>query len=397
MIKPKPLLVVITIVMIATLNCSRDQECNAWFQSSTTGKSLEQSVLLKQIAQTDDIFVLCQMKNEYRRYGGESQVVTEALEEQWKKVVKSKPPPGRLCQEADLIAFDFTEVGPGRYRADFIFRTNEALYKDYWIGLNGIVTKENRRFLSEKRRKLGKKSEKWTFQPNPPTTEWPVGECILISHTIFAFPIPYKMFTCIYDRGVKLGLHGNIVQLGWNSATTEKGLLYLIDISRDFIGLYRLKNENQDWMKRLKIIREAFDNKSRQLLKLKKPLGCICPEADLIAFDYKKVGDNQYRIDYLFQVKQAVDKDYLISLRGVVDDSNLDRLSKKRRETGAKSEVWTFEPDPATSRWPVGEYVLVTKLIRAQPIPYKMYTSIHDIAKKDGPEGKELALGWRVD
>jgi hypothetical protein len=391
-------LLIITAGGIMTLSCSRKPEDPAWFQSTATGKSLDKSILLKQIAQTDDIFAIYRMRDEFRHRGESSRVVMDALEKQWKKLLENQQPSTEICPEADLVAFDFKAVGPGECRADFIIRTKKAFDKDYWLSLHGIVDGENHQFLSEARRKLGKNSEQWAFSPKPPTTSWPVGEDILISYTFPAQSISYKMSIFIYDRSVKkAGRHGNSVQLGWRSSITEYGLLSLIKSCDNLISLFKLKTEYQDLVKKSEIVRETFEKKSKLLLKGKKLLGHICPEADLIAFDYKKMDSGRYRADYLFKVKRPFRRDYKIGLYGVVDKSNLNLISEARRKAGKQSESWSFHPDPATSHWPAGEYVLVSQLIQAQPIPYKMHLILFDPTKRGARHGQRVDLGWRVD
>ena len=355
---------------------------------------LDESVLLQQIARTDDIFTLYRLKDEYRCRGGESQAVAKDLKNRWGELLKKHPPSQTICPEADLIAFDYTKVGAGQYRADFLYKVNQPFNQDYKIGLYGIVDESNRDLLSEGR----KKSEVWNFYPAIPTTAWPAGEYILISRTLSAQPIPYKMNTFLYDPNKRGSRHGQHLDLGWRTTgITEDELISRIESCGDLFNLYRLQTWHHNWFNKLETVREAFEKKSRQLLKGIEPLGHIRPEADLIAFNYKKVGSGQYRADFLFKVNQPFTNDYKIGLYGVVDESNYDLLSEGRKKLGEKSEVWNFHPAPPTSCWPVGEYILISRTLSAQSIPYKMNTFLYDPTKRGSRRVQRLDLGWRVD
>jgi len=374
--------------------CSHKDRPRYWeIYENPIATPLDESVLLQQIARTDDIINLFRLKDEYRCRGGKSQAIIEALKNRWEEFLEKHPPPGTICPEADLIAFDYKKVGDAQYRADFLYKVNQPFNQDYKISLYGIVDKSNLDLLS----KGMKKSKVWHFRPAIPTTAWPVGEYILISHTLSAQPIPYKMCTYLYDPTKKGSLHGQRIDLGWcTTGITEDELISQIESCGDLFNLYRLQTWNQNWLKKSETVREACEKKSRQLLEGVEPLGQICPEAELVAFDYRKIGDNQYRIDYLFRVLAPLEADYTIFLYGVVDENNRHLLSESRRRRGKKSEAWSSGPDPSTRDWSEGEYVFISNVIEAQPIPYNMYTILYD---REGrcAHGQRVDLGWRVN
>lgn len=380
--------------IIVILGCSREPENPAWFQSTSTGDLLSEEVLRTKIDQIENIFAIYRMKEEYSLHGGESKVIADLLRKRWEELLAEQPPPQAISPAVDLVAFDYKIVQPGEYRADFICRANNPLDNEYWVALHGIVDESNRHLLSKARREENKKSEKWSFKPNPPTTAWPVGEYVLFSQTVSAPPIPYDMFILLYGRDGKSGRYGNRIQLGRYGGISEDEMLIEIKGASDPIDLYRLRNENME--ERSPAIRVAFEDKSNQLLEDKKFIGSISPEADLMAFNYKKIGSERYRIDFLFKVNQPFRRDYKIGLYGVVDDNHRDFLTEGRRRKGKKSEAWTFWPDIPTSLWPVGEYVLISSRIMARPIPYNMHVILFDAAKKSGRYGQRVDLGWRV-
>ena len=220
----------------------------------------------------------------------------------------------------------------------------------------------------------------------------------MISRTLFAQPIPYKMDTFFYDPNKSGSRHGQRLDLGWQTdSISEDELISRFESCNDFFELYRLKTWNQAWLTKSEKVRESFENKSRQLLQGVEPIGQVCPEADLIAFDYKKMGSDKYRADFLFKVNQSFSQDYKIGLYGVVDKSNSDFISEGRKKLGKMSEAWTFHPMPPTSQWTEGEYILISNWFNAKPIPYKMHLVLFDPEKTGSLYGERINLGWRVD
>ncbi len=382
------------LLIVSLPACSQAPEDPAWFQSKTTGDPSDEGALINRVNATDDIVVLFGMKEEYSSRGGESDAVNRTLSERMDILVSQGVPLGSPCPEVDLVAFDYRRPGPNQYYVDFLFRVNKQFKTNLAIGITGKVSAEDRDQLSSKRRKAGKESESWSVKPVPPTSAWRPGEYVLVSSAIKAWPIAYNIQISFYDPTVKSGeqQYGNVVPLGWSRGLTEADLIEEINLAENLIDLYRLAGDSRSSYS----ASSAFENKSSKLLEDNPLIGKICPEADLVAFDFQKIGDKSYQVDYLFRVNQPLDKDCLIILSGVVDDNHREFLSEKRRRMGKRSEIWSFRPYPRTEDWRAGEYLLVSNEIEAHPIPYDMHASLYD-RRGQQPHGERIYLGWRAD
>ncbi|MFH1037859.1 MAG: hypothetical protein V1789_04210 [PVC group bacterium] len=386
------LLLIAAAAFLCITGCSRSPEDPGWFQATDTGEALSDDALIARINSVSDLITICRMQEEYSRSGGGSTRVQNAMEKHLQQLLADQTPVGSPCPEADLLAFDYRKIGPDRYRADYLFKVNQPFRTDLRIALNGAVAPEHLDRLSKKRRAADKKSEVWTLHPAPPTTAWQPGEYLLLSQTFISPAIPYNMSMNFYAPTRKPGQYGDTVQLGWRRGITESVLLDSIRRTNSLIDLYRLKGDCEN----LPAAQEAFKRKASELLEKTAPLGIICEEADLVAFDYRQIGENQYRVDYLFHVNRPLEHDCLIALYGVVDENHRDLLSEERKKLGKRSEEWTFRPYPPTRAWPEGECVLVSDEIEAQPIPYNMHTILYD-RENQRQHGDQVALGWRAD
>jgi hypothetical protein len=388
----KIVMVLGVVLIVSFLACSRDTEDPAWFQSTESGESLDDTALISMVGTVDNLITLHRMKAEYEHREGGSVPVNTAMKKRGEQLLAGRPPLGRLCEEVDLIAFDYRKISHDRYQADYLLKINRGLRSELRITLVGAVAPEDSDQLSAKRRKAGKKSEVWKFMPSPPAPDWVPGEYLLLSQTFKGQDIPYNMSMVLSDPERKPGQYGDWVTLGWRRGIPENALLDSIDWADNFIDLFRLEGDCENYPSG----RNAFQKKAAELLEESPPLGQICKEADLVAFDYSQIGENRYRVDCLFRVNQPIDTDCRITLIGVVDENHRALLSKKRREKGKKSEKWAFRPFPGTKDWPAGKYVLVSDVIEAQPIPYEMYIHLIDRAKRKA-HGERIYLGWRAD
>lgn len=380
------------VLILLIIACSEVPEDPAWFQSTESGKVLSKDDLITRVNAIDDRITIYRMQEEYLRRGGASTTVKDAMEQRWQQLLADQTPLGSPCEEVDLIAFDYRRIDTNRYRADYLFRIKHPLKTDLRIALYGVVAPEHIDRLSENRRKVGKKSEVWTLDPSPPSSAWIPGSYVFISQTFLSHAIPYNMSMVFYDPTRKPGQYGEPVQLGWRRGVTEDILLRCINDVDTLIDLYRLEGDCDN----LPVAQKAFKEKSIRLLEKTVPLGKICDEADLIAFDYRMIGENRYRIDYIFRINRFLDRDCLVTLYGVVDENHRDLISRDRKQQGKTSEAWSFQPHPPTRSWPKGECVLVSAGIEAQAIPYNMLTILFDQETRR-QHGNQVHLGWRAD
>ncbi len=344
------------------------------------------------IGAVNDLITLYRMKEKYLRKGEGFVAVKDALEKRWGELLSEQPPLTDPCEEVELIAFDYRRVGLDRYRADYLLKINRRLPSDLQIGLIGVTAPEYRDRLSAKRRQAGEKSEVWKFRPSPSSSAWVPGQYLLFSQTFPSAAIPYEMSMYLYNPARKPAIYGKMVPLGWRSGLEESSLLDRIRQADHLIDLYRLEGDCQN----IPAARNAFKKKAAELLKEHPLLGAICPEADLVAFDYNQIGVNRYRVDCLFRVNRPIETDCLITLVGIADENHREFISKKRREQGKKSERWSFPPFPPTGDWHSGGFVLISEEVEAQPIPYEMYIHLSD-RKNRKAHGKRVYLGWQAD
>ena len=68
--------------------------------------------------------------------------------------------------------------------------------------------------------------------------------------------------------------------------------------------------------------------------------------------------------------------DYTIGASAFVGDEDLPALPWDR--AGSTHDAWDFQPDPPTSEWQPGEYVLVETEIAATPVPYTVLLAFYE-------------------
>ncbi len=369
--------------------CSRAPEDPAWFQSTTTGEALPADQLRLAINRTESVFDLQRMKREYILRGGVDRAVIAELDRRREEILTEQPELGSPGPKVDLLAFDYLRVGPGRYRAEYLFRARQPLPADLRISIYGGVLPEDIDSLSPAMREAGRRSEVWAHRPVPSADQWEVGEYIYISHHLQGADIPYSIALKLYQDEAPGSEDWDWVYLGWRRGDSGSSLLDRINRAVDIFELYRL--EGDCWS--CPIAQEAFEKRSARLLEKITAPGKISEEAELRAFDYRKIGENRYRVDYLFCLARPLEYDCAIYLYGKVDEAHLDLLSEARRRD---TEVWGFHPFPRTHHWPAGRCVLISHGIDAQPIPYNMSTSFWDPGNRRR-HGERISLGWRAD
>ncbi len=121
------------------------------------------------------------------------------------------PPLQQINEALTYIGAEVAEIHDGEFRFWFIFQVSQPIEKDWRVFLHGRVTSEYLHFLPEEKRTQG--YEDWNFNPDPPTSGWPVGDYVIITRTIMPAPIPYSFklgfFTREdgdFGRGVNVGM-----------------------------------------------------------------------------------------------------------------------------------------------------------------------------------------------
>ncbi len=164
----------------------------------------------------------------------------------------------------------------------------------------------------------------------------------------------------------------------------------------DIANVFDLNAARREYRRRggrSKEILALLAQREEALFDAVEPLGKISPEAEILTCDYRKVGENRYRLDLLFKVRSEFDRDYRLYLHRHVEEEHLPLLPPEIRGYGFES--WSFEPLPPTSVWDIGALIYISTDFNAHSIPYYLKTGFFRI--EEGRYGKEVALGWRAD
>lgn len=98
-----------------------------------------------------------------------------------------------------------------RFQLYFIFRVDKAIDDNFGITLRGKPTAENLQYLPVEMRGQGYMD--WSFDPDPPTMDWPAGQYVVIKDSVEALDIPYQVSLGFNNR--KTGDWGKTIELGW--------------------------------------------------------------------------------------------------------------------------------------------------------------------------------------
>ncbi len=104
----------------------------------------------------------------------------------------------------------------------------------------------------------------------------------------------------------------------------------------------------------------------------------------------KHLEGDWYEFNLIFFVHRPIEKDWRMYFHGHVKDEHRNELPKRCQKQGYVD--WNFQPNPPTSLWPAGDYVIITHRIDAQKIPYRLRLGL--FSNKDGFFGNGVELGW---
>lgn len=138
-------------------------------------------------------------------------------------------------------------------------------------------------------------------------------------------------------------------------------------------------------------LREYVDTRFEALLqeRVAKPVK-VNEHLTFMAADVAPLKEGWFMFRFIFKVHQTMDHDWRIFFHAKVHGKNAGRLPARDRAEGYT--MWNFDPDPPTSAWPEGEYVIVTHNVEASKIPYWLRIGFYD--RKDGYFGNSVPLGW---
>ena len=377
------------VVLVLTLSsCSEETPV-----TRTPVIVFDEQAFLTEIAAADSLIDLVRIKRDFESTKEDSPPVSQALEARFSELLEDHQIIGTLSEEVDLAEIEYVQTGPASWGLDFLFKVNKPFEEDYSILLRAYVDPADREWLTADAYQEGG-YELWGFTPTPLTSEWPAGEYVLIHRSLpMAQPIPYRFVTGLYKPGVLR--YGAEVDLGWwaPEPLSEEALLESVQAAGDVFELARLKNLQGDRPGWTSAVDSEFQRVWARLVKKASPNQAFSDQVDLVAFDYRRVGEDRYRLSYLFDVKEKIDTDSRISIHGFVDDKHLHYLPEERRQYGFST--WSFAPDPPVSTWRPGEKVLVTTEITARPIPYNIVTGFSPIG--GGEHKSRCEVGWQAD
>jgi hypothetical protein len=127
----------------------------------------------------------------------------EMVREQYRKVTGSLSPKGIVQDGIEYYKARVLRISPFRCRLQILFRTTGPIDRDYRIPIYGLVSPEDRKYLSEPRRTAGKNEEKWSLKIFPRTSSWKEGVFDVITIDLDVAPISYELFAFLYDLVAK--------------------------------------------------------------------------------------------------------------------------------------------------------------------------------------------------
>lgn len=133
-----------------------------------------------------------------------------------------------------------------------------------------------------------------------------------------------------------------------------------------------------------------LEDKWQEVTEKLNPIGSICAEVDVVAYDYRKIIEDVYRLSILFKATGELDEIYRVYIHGYVDKSNINALPSSRRRYGFDN--WSFEPLPPTSVWDAGKYIVASTEFAAQSFPYLMKIGFY--RSGEGSYGDGVEFGW---
>jgi len=165
-----------------------------------------------------------------------------------------------------------------------------------------------------------------------------------------------------------------------------ESILTKLDGTEDVFDLYEMRESLQDSPEDSELLKSKFDEVCSEL----EPVWNVTDYLDFYQSKFTKEGEEEYRLFFLFKLKNKFEIDCRIHVHGMVEENNKHLLI---REKATDSEYWPIQPDPPTTEWEPGEFHVVSHSIRARPIPYK----VRFLLLAQPPGGRvspTVRLGW---
>ncbi len=368
--------IVITAVISLSWACSPERD-----EYSFPPMIYDEDAYLSEIKEADDLITLNVTRSNYAVALKKSEVVDLALEEKWKILTDRVESGGeiisRLCDEAELVAFEFEKVGPDRYRLYFLFRVIKQFSVKCGITLAGYLPDPE--LLPEPSREKG--FMKWHFNPLPPTRFWQPGSYMVVSHEITAPNLPLELKMTL---STSEGSHGETVSLG------VLGQIDLISLDPEKIMAESDPFQLRDWLQychaRSGPTADMVRKRYREVKGELSPKGVIKDGIEYYGSKISRISPSRCRLQVLARATGPIESDYRIPIYGLVSPENMRYLSEPRRTAGKQEEKWSSKIFPRTSSWEEGEFIVITFDLDVAPISYELFAFLYDpVAKKAGP------------
>lgn len=368
-------------LLLATQRCSPERD-----EYSFPPMIYDEQAYLREIEAADDLITLNVTRSNYAVALKKSEAVTRALNEKWALLAEEADAKGniigKLCDEAELIAFDFEKIGPDRYRLYFLFRVLREFRSNYGIYIAGRLADPS--LFPEAYREKG--YMRWHFKPLPPTEFWQPGEYVVISSDIIAPDLPFNL-RMNFDS--PQGRHGNQIPLG---IMRKLGQLAL-----DHEAFLLEEDPFQFWEWLQTSHARSGPGGDLVLRRFREVTGALARGAvveegiEYYGARISRLGPSRCHLRLLFRCVRPLDHDYRILLYGSVSPENREFLSDSRKKAGKKSEKWSFQIFPPTSTWKPGDFIIISHNFEVKPISYDFFAFIYN--RGDGKTGLRFEVG----
>lgn len=173
---------------------------------------------------------------------------------------------------------------------------------------------------------------------------------------------------------------------------TEVGLIHIkgrADIEKlDFFELYYLLHSPA--MPRLAPdLQVLARSRFTEFLNAFPPPQPINEHLTYIGMAFAPVEDGMVRFHFIFRVNRPILRDWRMFFHGRPTPGDLHHLPPEFRAQGYMD--WNFNPQPPTTTWKPGDYMLVSQTVSAPPIPLDL--KIGFFSKEEGFFGASVGLG----
>ena len=172
------------------------------------------------------------------------------------------------------------------------------------------------------------------------------------------------------------------------------GLVWVVDAHRGFRGRF------PEPTRYAKLCRKVRHAPPRGQGPLANPLESyaeglqLTGEVALVDYRLEHIAGNRFRFRLVFHVSKLLAGDYMIGASAFVADADRSALPWDR--AGTTHDAWDFQPDPPTSAWQPGDYILVETEVAAKPVAYTVLLGLYDRCFENGWRkhlyGNELRL-----